>query len=401
MLSKADSSPAHALGAPRRLGAVIVTAHNDIADVRDTWRTLEAHGTSTVYQSLLWSQTWVNSALCTTDITPLLINGQNRDGDPLFVLPLQIRRKHGVLILEFLTTPLQSYGHLVCSPWCNTGAGQAWFEEHFISILDMAGYFDVVNLRDMPADLHGLRHPFVAHFNLHAPDSSLTTHFAPDIDTFISQRRSSDSRKNMRWRDTKLARAGKLEFSASLMGSELLQAADELFIHQGRRLAEAGVADPFGESEREFFRALLEKSASSNAVFKLLRLSIDGQGISSILAAFHGNTCSNIMTSLAQTPLRKYSPGDFVLRKLIELGCELGFTHLDLGIGDHDYKRQWASNTLTLHHIISGRTLKGLLYATWLYGEQSIRRVIKKHRVLRTVFFECRRRLFGHSQSAD
>jgi CelD/BcsL family acetyltransferase involved in cellulose biosynthesis len=395
MLSRTDSLNTNRESGFCRLGSVDVAVHNDIADLRAFWTELETSGTSTVFQSLFWCETWVNSPLRTDSVTPVFVTGRNVDGVPVFLLPLQKRTQLGFVILEFLTAPLASYGHLVCGAWCNTEDGYEWFEQHFDQILELAGNFDVVCFRDMPADLNGLRHPFSAHFNMLGPDTSLTTSLARDVETFIAERRSSDSRKNMRWRDSKLAQAGKLEFSSSLKAEELMKAAEELFYDQGKRLSEAGIADPFGTRERVFFKTLLSSQNPVKPTFRILRLSLDGLGISSIFAAFHGNTCSNIMTSLAQTSLRRYSPGDLVLRKLIGLGCELNFAHLDLGIGDHDYKKQWANTYVALHHTIRGRTFKGVIFAALLFIEQSMRRVFKTNRMLREAFFEVRRRLFG------
>ncbi len=297
-------------------------------------------------------------------------------------------------VLEFLSSPIASYGHLVCSSWCFGDAGALWFHTHAPAIFSLCEPYDLIVLRDMPQMFLGRQHPLASHFNLRGANAALTGRISGTYDEFIKSKRSSDSRKNLRWKDAKLAQEGNLQFHSSLSGADLHKAADELFADQGQRLEEAGVKDPFGPAERAFFHQLLS-ARDGRTRFNVLRLSVDGAGLSSILAGFHGDTCSDMMTSLANSPLRKYSPGDLVLRKLIELCCDKGYGQLDLGIGDHDYKRVWASDELTLFHLIKGRTLKGIFFAAGIFATQGLARVVKRNKTLRSCYNTSRRFLRG------
>ncbi len=320
--------------------------------------------------------------------------GYGSSGEAAFLMPLQIRLHRGIRILEFISSPLASYGHLLCSPWCFSNTGKQWFENHLQTIFKLCEPYDLIVLRDMPLVYNGTVHPLASHFNLRGANTALTGKLTGNLDEFVASKRSADSRKNIRWKDSKLAQAGDLRFDSSLTGEALLEAADELFLDQGRRLREAGVRDPFGPAQREFFHRLLT-SDDRNSRFNVLRLSVGGQGLSSILAGFHGDTCSDMMTSLASSPMRKYSPGDLVLRKLIGLCCERGFSHLDLGIGDHDYKRHWAEDEIQLFHLVKGGSFKGVIAAASVYAMQSITRLIKGNKILRSWFNVLRRYFRG------
>jgi CelD/BcsL family acetyltransferase involved in cellulose biosynthesis len=382
------------LKSPAVFGGVSLSLCHSVEEAFAPWSALEASGFSTIYQSLLWAKTWEGSDLARGRVSSKIVIGHSNAGEELFVLPLQARRLRGVTMLEFMSSPLASYGHLVCSHWCFSEAGQAWFQSHALAIFSLCEPYDLVDLRDMPSGFDGHKHPLASHFNLRGANTALTGHVSGTFDEFVKARRGSDSRKNMRWKDAKLAQAGDLQFHSALSGEALHQAADELFADQGRRLVEAGVRDPFGPAERAFFHELIS-THSDQTRFSVLRLSIDGSGLSSIMAGFHGDTCSDLMTSLANSPLRKYSPGDLVLRKLIGLCCENGYRQLDLGIGDHDYKRVWAGNELELFHLVKGRTLKGICVAAFIYATQSLARVIKGNKTLRSWFNASRRYLRG------
>jgi CelD/BcsL family acetyltransferase involved in cellulose biosynthesis len=376
------------------VGGVSLRLFRSVTEAAELWQELETHGFSTVYQSLAWARAWQDSDPAKRGRHPLIIIGHSEHGETLFILPLQLKVSKGLKTLEFLSAPLASYGHLVCSPWCFEEAGRQWFDNHFESLPALCEPYDLLAFRDMPGTIEGKLHPLVSQFNLRAPNTALTGHLGPSYDAFIASKRRADSRKNIRWRDSKLEQAGVLTFEPALENEALHQAADEMFADQGRRLEEAGIRDPFGETERTFYHRLLASSAPHTR-FGVLRLSIDGNGLSSIFAAFHHHTCSDLMTSLAQSPLRKYSPGDLVLRKLISHCCDKGFTQLDLGIGDHDYKRHWAEDELVLHHIIKGRSFKGIAAATSLYATQLATRVVKRNRFMRQLFNTTRRHLRG------
>lgn len=378
---------------------IVLRLHDTVASAGDEWRALESNGFSTVYQSFAWSLTWEQSGSVRHNKQPLIISGQSVSGEAMFIFPLQLHVSKRLKTVEFLSAPLASYGHLACSQWCFSEAGKGWFNSHFEDLLALCEPYDLLLLRDMPSAIGGVSHPLAAHFNLRAPNAAFTGLLAGTFEEFINSRRSANSRKNLRWKNSKLDQAGKLSFDAGLRGSELREAADELFSDQGRRLEEAGIRDPFGEAEREFYHRLLE-SRISDTRFNVMRLSVDGQGLSSIFAAFHRGTCSDFMTSLAASPLRKYSPGDLVLRKVIAHCYENGITQLDLGIGDHDYKRLWASDELVLHHIVKGRTLKGVVAACAVYAKQLITRAIKSNRLLRGWFNAMRRFLRGNTTVA-
>jgi CelD/BcsL family acetyltransferase involved in cellulose biosynthesis len=376
------------------VGGVTLTLFHSVAESFEPWDILEATGFSTIYQSMLWAKTWERSEISKQGVSSRIVVGHNNAGEALFVLPLQLRIHRGFSVLEFLSSPLASYGHLACNSWCFSDAGAQWFHSHAPAIFLLCEPHDLIDLRDMPMIFDGLKHPLASHFNLRGANAALTGPISGNLEEFVKSRRGPDSRKNMRWKDAKLAQAGNLQFESTLSGEELHKAADELFTDQGHRLEEAGVTDPFGPTERAFFQQLLG-SRDARTRFNVLRLSIDGGGLSSIMAGFHGESCSDLMTSLASSPLRKYSPGDLVLRKLIGLCCENGYKLIDLGIGDHDYKRVWAGDELQLFHLIKGRTLKGICIATGIYATQSLARAIKRNMTLRSWFNASRRFLRG------
>lgn len=363
--------------------------------LRQEWIALEQSGLSSLFQSYSWCSAWHATASPEEQAQTAIVVGRGPDQRLLFVLPFQVRRRFGVRVLEWMSSPLASNGYGVYDLWCVSREGQEWLSSHFYRILNAAGEYDAIALRDMPVELNGHAHPLSGLMNVEAPNKTYYFPITQGFDSLLSAKRSSESRKNIRWRDNKLTSFGRVGFSGDHSPAESRQALNELFSDQAARLAESGVADPFGARERTFFDHMLQHATTGSTQLKVYRLSLDGTGLSSILAAFHNDVCVDLLTSLADTTYRKYSPGDLVLRRLIKHCCETGVRTFDLSIGVADYKLVWCDQPTTLRCILLGKTPKGLAFAGLYAAEQVFKGFAKKSPLFRNAYFEARRWLKG------
>jgi CelD/BcsL family acetyltransferase involved in cellulose biosynthesis len=341
----------------------------------------------------LWCSAWQDTAAKDRDPEVRIVIGHGADGSLRFILPLQIRKAYGVKVLEWMTSPLASYGYGVFDSWGLSITGQDWFTRNFSAIFGIIGGIDVISLREMPYEMHSRAHPLQDLVNIAAPNCAYAIHLGQDYETLLTRKRSADSRKNIRWRDNKLHSAGDLKFENAFNHQDHHAYLDEMLDDQARRLAESGVTDPFGARERAFFHRLVEVSRTSHTQVSVRRLSLNGQGLSSILAGNHFDTCTDIITSLAQSPHRKFSPGDKVLRCVIADSCKSGHKIFDLSIGVADYKLQWCDETIKLGHMIKANSAKGFAAALLHYCEQSLKRLSKKSLMFRNLYFATRRNL--------
>ena len=384
----------HATQHATSIDGVVLSLGHSVADLKDEWMRLEQAGFSTIFQSYAWCVTWENSPLSRQYGEVSILVGRDIHGEVLFILPLQRRHVAGLVVVEVLSTHIASYGHGVWHNWCHSQDGKRWFDSHIDEMFAVLGKVDVIALHDMPATLAGVHHPLAPCFNVRSSNNAYTLNLPKSYQTLLESKRSPDSRKNIRWRDNKLAAAGLLEFETELLGAEQSDALGELFDDQKTRLGESGISDPFGPEERLFFHKLL-LCTETNTRIQIARLKLNSHGISSILAARHGNTCTDLMTSLALTGYRKYSPGDLALRRLMQHCCSSGITHFDLSVGESNYKKKWADESVELFHIIKGRTLKGRIYALYLQSGQFLRRMVKNNEKLKALFYGFRRRMFA------
>ena len=375
------------------IDGMLISVADHVSHACSEWSELEKSGFTTLFQTHLWCSAWQDTINPQDHAVARIVIGRDLAGRTRFVLPFQISRRYGVNILEWMTAPLASYGYGVFDAWSLSDNGQDWFIRNFSAIVRLIGKIDVISLLDMPYELHACAHPFQELINIPAPNSAYALALEQNYDTLLTRKRSSDTRKNIRWRDSKLRSSGTLRFERDFSLEEHHIVLDEMLDDQAKRLAESGVVDPFGPRERAFFHRLIELSYGSHTHIGVRRLSVDGKGLSSILAGVHSGTCTDIITSLAQSPHRKFSPGDMVLRGLIEESCKAGHKTFDLSIGIADYKLQWCDETIRLGHIIRANSAKGFAFALFHYGEQTVKRISKKSPVFRNAYFATRRKL--------
>jgi CelD/BcsL family acetyltransferase involved in cellulose biosynthesis len=102
-----------------------------------------------------------------------------------------------------------------------------------------------------------------------------------------------------------------------------------------------------------------------------------------------------MITSLADGPWRKHSPGDYTLRHVIAEQCTEGLAWFDFAAGDSEYKLAWADTIIDLHLILQASSVKGLALSMGLALKHSTKRVFKGNAVLRECAFAIRKIAFG------
>ncbi len=368
-----------------KVSGLTFSVYSSLQILEHAWRRAECEHNTTYFQTFDWCESWLSTVGHDSNITPIIVVIHTSANEFMALLPLQVRTGKFGPVLEWLTTPQLIYGYGIFSDEALTPTG--------LQLLDMAlpsifHHLKVshIHLTNLPARMCHAAHPFLIHCNVRDADSTTLVNLQPDYDALLLAKRSSDSRKNIRWRDSKIAAAGKLT-TEEVSDSKVL---DELFSDQAARLAEAGIDDPTEGQVRSFFHKLINRAPKALSV---LRVAVDNRGIASLLLAKHGDVVVDLMTSLANTDLRRYSPGDLAMRKSIELACTQGFKSFDFSIGAAAYKTQWTDQSVSLHHIVRGVTLWGYLASILVLTKLASKRIVKNNPILKSAAYNLRRLL--------
>ena len=358
------------------------------------WRGFERQAQGTLYQNSLWCRAWVETVGQHLNVKPRIVLARSPAGTPQFILPLQIRKRHGLRVLEWLGSPHHNYGHGLFDPGFMPAAGQ-WFEDHWDRVLDEIGGFDAIALTEMPERLAGIEHPLLGLTNLRAANPSFGLRLEADFEQLHARKKSGERRRAARKHANALAQLGPVSFGLPGSKAELHALIDVMFGQQQSRLAELGVYRVFGPAERLFVHRLAELQNEYDPILAPYHLTCDGKVLAVMLGGLHGNCYWALISSLAPGPLRKHSPGDLALRNTIEACCQRGLTMIDFSAGDSSYKRAWADDVIDMRVIFRGRNLAGVMWAGAMALRLLLKRQIKGTPILLGLSLWLRRRLFA------
>ena len=370
--------------------AIRIAVHESIESLATSWTAFEATAAGTAYQTHLWCLAWQDTIGRAKRVRPRIVVGTHADGTTAFLLPLQISRQFGLRTLEWLAISQGGYGYGLFEPSFLKSAPD-WFTLHWPAVVAACGPVDVIDLANMPLTQHGHAHPLSAWFNSRCPDDSFVLDLAADYDRLYTARRSGDTRRHNRKRDAALTKAGQVSFGLPKQVADKHRVLSTRFLHQESRLAESGVRGIFGAAERAFLHRIADLERVESPLLLPYCLEIDGNIQSVMLGAQFGGTYYALISSLADTALRKYSPGDFALRRTLEACCAAGLHQFDFSTGTSAYKLAWADGRIDLHCITMAVTVRGMMAAAGRYGYTRLKRWAKQSEPVRASFFSLRR----------
>jgi CelD/BcsL family acetyltransferase involved in cellulose biosynthesis len=371
-----------------------ISIYENLTDISQIWIKFQRHAVTTLYQTFQWCSTWQSTVGRSRGVIPQVIVARSASGEVVFILPLQIRKVFGIKILEWHGYPDVNYGYGLFSAAFLPKAHE-WFCDNFSSVLDIPAAHDVLALRDMPELISGRVHPLQSAFNIKGANRSYAMDLKPDYGTLYSEKRSAQSRRSIRKRDMRLAACGKITFGLPATLTETHALIDEMFSQKTARLSELGVHGVFGPEEKAFVHGLADETIEGHPLLMQYALKCDGKILAVILGGYHDNTYWTLISSLTGGEARKHSPGDYVLRHMIEACCKSGFSRVDFAAGDYSYKSQWADEIIPLHATLRARNIKGLLCVAAGAALLTIKRLIKQTPFLRQSALQLRRALVG------
>lgn len=389
-----DAGSRRTLAGPVCFSGLAIQVHHAIEPALPLWQAFEAEAAGTFYQSSLWCRAWVDTVGLDLKVAPRIVVGRDNAGQVRFILPLQIRRRQGVDVLEFLCSPHNGYGYgLYHKDFLPSAA--AWFEDHWADVLALAGRFDAVALDQLPDRLLGSGHPLTGQFNVKGANPSFTTALGVDFEALHKRKRDGEDRRVVRKKEAALAQLGPVSFGVPHGKADFHATLDLMFEQQKGRLAERGVHGVFGPRERRFLHRIADLQDDDRPVLAPYRLVCGDEVLAIMLGGVFGGGYWALISSLAAGASRKHSPGDLALRRTIAACCATGLDFIDFSAGDSTYKRAWADETIQLHNVHRAVTLRGLAWTIPIVAGLGIKRFIKSSPVLMPVMAELRRMACG------
>jgi CelD/BcsL family acetyltransferase involved in cellulose biosynthesis len=376
-------------------GGLHLRVFENLDAVQDIWLALEQSANGTCYQSFTWCKTWVDQLAAIKNIKPYIVVAENEYGTVEFILPLQLRQKNGLKIIEILTAPQAGYAYALFQPAFLKTHAHRWFLEHFEFLIASLPQHDVFTLMDLPGVLFGNTNPILQARNFLAANLSHVLDLDSDYETLFKRRRSKASRRSIFKRDVKLEALPGLKFELCVGDDVRIATLSTMFDQQEKRLAGFGIFNIFDASERAFFHTLVLAKSAEGHILRLYKLSINEEVLAVMLGGYQRGVFWALISSMDEGKLVKLSPGDYALRKVFQDLCRLGTGVFDFSAGDSRYKHHWSDRRVPLHFIVRGNSLRGITYAVALLLREKVKRLGKQTPFLNTLLFELRRIVRG------
>lgn len=360
-------------------------------DVACLWLAFQNEAQTTVYHSHQWAKAWQSTVGARLGAEPQIIAGFGRQGRPLFILPLQSRRRSGLTVLEWHGSPDIPYGYGLFADAFLPQAS-SWFADNFEAVMAKAKSCDLIHLVNMPERMFGHPHPLVRSFNVTGANQSYLLRLDGCFNEVYSRKRNSETRRANRRKDNRMAELGKLEFRQVTDRRELPAVINLMLKHKIARLAAEGVHGVFEQEECAMMQLLAELPDDGSPLFTTHVLELDGVILACTFGGWLNGTYWFYVSSIGpEGPATKLSPGDLALRRTIEQCCAAGLDRFDFGAGSASYKAGWTDETVRLFSIVRANALKAMPLAAIVTAGLVAKGQVKQRPMLKDLVFRLRR----------
>lgn len=324
---------------------ISVRVTNRIEDVETIWRGLSANGLESPGQSYDFIRLWVADRQIPVSAQHYVVG--DIDGVPVALLPLHLKRVHGVRLYTWFPGPHAGcYAPLTDAPRLAalgpSGRNALW--QSMISVLKGA---DLVYLRSMPdriGETEGL-------FDELGQALEVETLYRARFSSWEQcdrEQRSRSRRKHDRQQGDRLAALGDVGFEVVDDPAEAHAVLDTMFAQRSARFRAQGIRDIFVcENITTFYHAALEPSSGVDVRLHVLRL--DGQIVAARYNIVVGDRMFCLISSMSDcSRIQSGSPGKQCLLRVMQAEFDQGISVFDMGAGFTDEKRHWCNEQIPL-----------------------------------------------------
>ncbi len=335
-----------------------IKIYREITSIRDIWLELQLNGVCYIFQTIEWTEDWLNTAGKAQNVEPFVVLvSEAPQVSPSLIIPLAIRRVGGVRILMMMGGFHADYASAVMRKTC----GAIYSDGLWQSIVLHAKRcnVDLIWINNLPPSLGDIPNPLLAQNcrNIGMAHSvSLTGSWTDFYGTRIKSKLRSDSRR----RAKRLMEFGEMSFKVA-EDKEEADRLTQIMIKQKEDWYKAmGIKDQFAESaNREFY--LMRNRGKATPPPHVSALSVNDNIIAVHWGEIHDGRFYHLMPSY-DMEWEKYSPGRLLLEKLLEWCFSEGLDIFDFTGGGEAYKLEWANIELPLYRYERVLTLRGKLF---------------------------------------
>ena len=361
--------------AGRLIGRASALAPRFQIDFVDNWKQAAACWSGacqeTAFQHRIWFETWYGAFQDARPLIAVITDGIT--GRSVALVPLVLRVRHGVRIVEFADLNVTDYN----APLLSNGAtfdvteARAMSQALVAALRNLPGGVDLIRLRKMPARLEGRLNPLAV---LGRPGSSSLNGNIINIGDDFEAYRASIKRMQLprSWRV--FSRHPGADFRMIDSVDEALDIIDVTDAQQQARMQNLGLEFVLNDQiHGKFYRDLIRRGVPAGYAV-VSALTCDEGVVATVLGIKQGDSFIFLRISNGGRRWAKCSPSRLIIERTMAALHAEGIRRFDLSIGNYAFKRRFGAVQFLLADASIALSWRGAPYAWRDFAAQSLRR---------------------------
>jgi CelD/BcsL family acetyltransferase involved in cellulose biosynthesis len=379
MAAAIESRTAEAQAWSRSSRIASVDIINDLGQAETIWRGLEGQF-STPYQRFDFLGPWQRQVGARESLTPFIVIARDAERRPLYLLPLAVRRKHGVRTAGFMGGKHATFNMALWDRDFAAGATEADLKALLEGIRERAAV-DVLALTQQPRHWQDLPNPMALLPKQPSVNDCPVLTMAPGAAP--SALISNSFRRRLKSKERKLQALAGYRYQIATSDAEIERLLDWFFSVKPLRMAEQKLPNVFADPGIEdFIRDACMTEVAGGRAIDIHALECDNEVIAIFAGVADGHRFSMMFNTYTMSGSSRYSPGLILMRNIIDHYAGRAYRALDLGIGSDDYKRLFCKDDEPIFDSFIPLSLRGELAAGAMSGLNRAKHLVKHNQAL-------------------
>jgi CelD/BcsL family acetyltransferase involved in cellulose biosynthesis len=375
-----DSRKAKAPARSRTSRIARVDIIRDLATAETAWRELETQQLATPYQRFDLLSNWQREVGGREGELPLIVIAVDTDGRPLMLLPLSIRREHGIRIAYFMGGKHATFNMAL---WDKDFARDATAADLAVMLsgLRAKDAADILSFAQQPRHWQDFLNPLAVLPRQRSVNDCPVLTMVPGDPP--SNRIGNSFRKRLKSKERKLQSPG-YRYHLADSDADIERLLNWFFHVKPMRMAEQKLPDVFAEPGVEDFlrKACRARLAGGGHAIDIHALECDDEVIAIFAGVAGGHRFSMMFNTYTMSGRARYSPGLILMQHIIDHYAERRYRAIDLGIGSDEYKRLFCKGDEPIFDSFIPLTARGRIAAVAMSAMGRGKWLVKQNRVL-------------------
>ena len=351
------------------------------SDLEVRWRNFEKCSDLTVFQTFDWINSWRKSFSNNKIKYQIVFISEN--GEDILLFPLNIKKVYGVRVLEWIGNFYSDYHCPLIKK--NTILTKNTFLNIWSDVKKKLEFFDTIHFIKQKDLIENSRNPFTEFlskslyqdvFNINISDN-----YWPD---YYKEKNNSKTRETDRRKNRKLNYGYETVFEIIVNKDAKEKMIENLISNKSFFYEKKKIYTNLASFNAKKFYKMINSLNSEHLITHLSILKKKNEILASNFGVCFENTFYYLIPYSYTGSLTKYSPGRYLLTKLIEWAFDNKFKKFDFTGGDEDYKKSWSNNHEYLYYYLNFSTIRGFIYCL-IY---KLINLAKKSKLLKKIYYK-------------